>query len=168
MHLDTVSRSYWPGLFHCYDVPGLPRTNNELESHFRETRRRLLRTTGQTGANAADAATPGRLGTPAPAPDRGQVTGGLASNPPRGLGAGAAAFCCASPAVPLAESFPETDPSAIRSTASAVVSTTSLQAQGDFCGIAFQALLPLARTWAEAQAAEGAHSGITLTITCLR
>jgi mutator family transposase len=48
-HLDTVSRSYWPGLFHCYDVPGLPRTNNALESHFRETRRRLLRITGQKG-----------------------------------------------------------------------------------------------------------------------
>jgi hypothetical protein len=48
-HLDTVSRSYWPGLFHCYEVPGLPRTNNELESHFRDTRRRLLRTTGQRG-----------------------------------------------------------------------------------------------------------------------
>ena len=48
-HLDLVSRRYWPGLFHCYDVPGLPRTNNELESHFRETRRRLLRTTGQQG-----------------------------------------------------------------------------------------------------------------------
>jgi hypothetical protein len=48
-HLDKVSRSYWPGLFHCYDVPGLPRTNNELESHFRDTSRRLLRTTGQKG-----------------------------------------------------------------------------------------------------------------------
>jgi hypothetical protein len=48
-HLDTVSQSYWPGLFHCYEVPGLPRTNNELESHFRETRRRLVRTTGQQG-----------------------------------------------------------------------------------------------------------------------
>jgi hypothetical protein len=48
-HLDTVSRSYWLGLFHCYDVPGLPRTNNALESHFRETRRRLLRITGQKG-----------------------------------------------------------------------------------------------------------------------
>jgi hypothetical protein len=48
-HLDKVSRSYWPGLFHCYDVPGLPRTNNELESHCRDTRRRLLRTTGQQG-----------------------------------------------------------------------------------------------------------------------
>jgi len=48
-HLDKVSRSYWLGLFHCYDVPGLPRTNNALESHFRETGRRLLRTTGQKG-----------------------------------------------------------------------------------------------------------------------
>ena len=49
LHLDTVSRSYWPGLFHCYDVPGLPRTNNELESRFRETGRHLLRITGQKG-----------------------------------------------------------------------------------------------------------------------
>src|SRR5262245_27893190 len=49
LHLDKVSRSYWPGLFHCYDVPGLPRTNNALESRFRDTRRRLLRTTGQKG-----------------------------------------------------------------------------------------------------------------------
>src|SRR6266436_10438792 len=48
-HLDTVSRSYWPGLFHCYEVPGLPRTNNELESHFRDTSHRLLRTTGHKG-----------------------------------------------------------------------------------------------------------------------
>jgi Transposase, Mutator family len=49
LHLDKVSRSYWPGLFHCYDVPGVPRTNNELESRFRDTGRRLLRTTGQKG-----------------------------------------------------------------------------------------------------------------------
>jgi hypothetical protein len=48
-HLDKVSRSYWPGLFHCYDVPGLPQTNNEIESRFRDTGRRLLRTTGQKG-----------------------------------------------------------------------------------------------------------------------
>jgi hypothetical protein len=49
LHLDKVSRSYWPGLFHCYDVPGLPRTNNALESRFRDTGRRLLRTMGQKG-----------------------------------------------------------------------------------------------------------------------
>lgn len=48
-HLDKVSRSYWSGLFHCYDVPNLPRTNNELESRFRDTNRRLLRSTGQKG-----------------------------------------------------------------------------------------------------------------------
>ena len=48
-HLDKVSRSYWSGLFHCYDMPGLPRTHNELESCFRDTGRRLLRTTGQKG-----------------------------------------------------------------------------------------------------------------------
>jgi hypothetical protein len=49
LHLDKVSRSYWPGLFHCYDLAPLPRSNNALESHFRDTRRRLLRTSGQIG-----------------------------------------------------------------------------------------------------------------------
>ncbi len=48
-HLDKVSHSYWPGLFHCYDLDGLPRTNNDLESLFRDTKRRLLRTSGQKG-----------------------------------------------------------------------------------------------------------------------
>jgi hypothetical protein len=48
-HLDKVSTSYWPGLFHCYDLEGLPRTNNDLESLFRDAQRRLLRTTGQKG-----------------------------------------------------------------------------------------------------------------------
>jgi hypothetical protein len=48
-HLDKVSQRYWPGLFHCYEVPGLARTNNELESHFRDTQRRLLRPTGRKG-----------------------------------------------------------------------------------------------------------------------
>jgi hypothetical protein len=43
------TRSYAPGLFHCYDVPGLPRTNNDRESDFRARGRRLLRTTGQKG-----------------------------------------------------------------------------------------------------------------------
>jgi hypothetical protein len=48
-HLDTVSQSYWPGLFHCYEVEELARTNNDLESHFRDLQHRLLRTTGQKG-----------------------------------------------------------------------------------------------------------------------
>ena len=33
-HFVKVSRSYWPGLFGCYDTPGLPRTNNDLERAF--------------------------------------------------------------------------------------------------------------------------------------
>ena len=49
LHLDTGSRSYWPGLFHCYAVPGVPRTNNELESRCRDRGHRLLRTTGHKG-----------------------------------------------------------------------------------------------------------------------
>lgn len=40
---------YAPGLFHCYDIPNLPRTNNDRESEFRDLHRRLLRTTGQKG-----------------------------------------------------------------------------------------------------------------------
>ncbi len=32
------TESYWPGLFHCYDVPDLPRTNNELEHCFGSVR----------------------------------------------------------------------------------------------------------------------------------
>jgi hypothetical protein len=42
-----TTHSYASGLFHCYDVPGLPRTNNDRESDFRDLNRRLLRTTGQ-------------------------------------------------------------------------------------------------------------------------
>jgi hypothetical protein len=41
--------NYTPGLFHCYDVSGLPRTNNDRESEFRDLNRRLLSTTGQKG-----------------------------------------------------------------------------------------------------------------------
>jgi hypothetical protein len=48
-HGQKVSRSYWTGLFHCYDHPDIPRTNNGMESHFRDTQRRILRTTGQRG-----------------------------------------------------------------------------------------------------------------------
>lgn len=44
-----TTRNYAPGLFHCYDYPDLPRTNNDRESEFRDLNRRLLRTTGQKG-----------------------------------------------------------------------------------------------------------------------
>ncbi len=32
-----VTTSYWSGLFHCYDIPDLPRTNNELEQYLYST-----------------------------------------------------------------------------------------------------------------------------------
>jgi hypothetical protein len=47
IHKTTLN--YAPGLFHCYDLPSLPRTNNDRESEFRDLNRRLLRTTGQKG-----------------------------------------------------------------------------------------------------------------------
>ena len=49
-HIAKVSQAYAPGLFHTYDIPGLPRTNNGRESEFREVKRRLVSTTGQRGA----------------------------------------------------------------------------------------------------------------------
>ena len=33
-HFIKVTRSYWPGLFACYEVARLPRTNNDLEQFF--------------------------------------------------------------------------------------------------------------------------------------
>lgn len=47
--IQRTTLNYTPGLFHCYDVPGLPRTNNDRESEFRDLNRRLLSTTGQRG-----------------------------------------------------------------------------------------------------------------------
>ena len=47
--IQRTTLNYTPGLFHCYDIPGLPRTNNERESEFRDLNRRLLSTTGQKG-----------------------------------------------------------------------------------------------------------------------
>jgi hypothetical protein len=46
-----VSRSYWPGLFHCYSVEGVPRTNNDLEQFFGSSRHHERRATGRKGAS---------------------------------------------------------------------------------------------------------------------
>jgi hypothetical protein len=46
-----VSASYWPGLFHCYAVPALPRTNNELEHFFGAARYHERRAAGRKGAD---------------------------------------------------------------------------------------------------------------------
>lgn len=46
-HFLKITRSYWPGLFHCYDVAGLPRTNNDLEHLFGTLRHQERRITGR-------------------------------------------------------------------------------------------------------------------------
>jgi hypothetical protein len=46
-----VTASYWPGLFHCYDVPDLPRTNNALEQCFGAVRYHERRAPGRKGAS---------------------------------------------------------------------------------------------------------------------
>ena len=85
LHLDKVSRSYWPGLFHCYDMPGLPRTNNELESCFRDTRRRLLRTTGQQGLTQRTLQRQGAWELLPRPPTEAQLLGALCQTPPEDL-----------------------------------------------------------------------------------
>jgi len=52
-HFVKVSRSYWPGLFACYDAVGLPRTNNALEQAFGSHRYHKRRATGRKGASPA-------------------------------------------------------------------------------------------------------------------
>jgi hypothetical protein len=46
-----VTTSYWPGLFHCYDMADLPRTNNELEQYFGSARYHERRATGRKQAS---------------------------------------------------------------------------------------------------------------------
>ena len=48
-----VTASYGPLIFTCYDVPDLPRTNNDLEQMFGGLRHQLRRATGQENAPAS-------------------------------------------------------------------------------------------------------------------
>ena len=50
-HFVKVSRSYWPGLFGCYDNPELPRTNNDLEQTFGSHRYHERRASGRKGGS---------------------------------------------------------------------------------------------------------------------
>lgn len=42
-HLLDLSERYWRGLFPCYDIVGLPRTNNDLEGLYGQTKRHIRR-----------------------------------------------------------------------------------------------------------------------------
>jgi hypothetical protein len=50
-HFLKVSRSYWAGLFACYDASDLPRTNNDLERAFGSHRYHERRASGRKGAS---------------------------------------------------------------------------------------------------------------------
>lgn len=50
-HFLKVTRSYWPGLFHCYESAGLPRTNNDLERFFGSHRYHERRASGRKAAS---------------------------------------------------------------------------------------------------------------------
>lgn len=46
-HVATTLRNRWWGLFACYQVAGLPRTNNELETFLRRLKTNQRRITGR-------------------------------------------------------------------------------------------------------------------------
>src|SRR5262249_45643721 len=50
-HFVKVTHSYWSGLFHCYEVADLPRTNNDLEQWFGSQRYHERRASGRQGAS---------------------------------------------------------------------------------------------------------------------
>ncbi len=49
-HFCQITHNFAPGLFQCYDVAGLPCTNNELEQCFGVARVHERRATGRRGA----------------------------------------------------------------------------------------------------------------------
>jgi hypothetical protein len=49
-HFCHITHNFAAGLFHCYDVEGLPRTNNDLEHCFGVARVHERRATGRRGA----------------------------------------------------------------------------------------------------------------------
>ena len=51
-HLIKVSRSYWSGLFACYESEDIPRTNNDLEQAFGSHRYHERRASGRRRASA--------------------------------------------------------------------------------------------------------------------
>ncbi len=53
VHFYKVTQSYWRGLFHCYDLPEVPRTNNDLEQYFGRARHHERRATGRKRPTSA-------------------------------------------------------------------------------------------------------------------
>jgi hypothetical protein len=51
-HMVIVLRRLGDGLYHCYDVPALPRTDNALEQFYRRVKSQQRRITGRKRADA--------------------------------------------------------------------------------------------------------------------
>jgi hypothetical protein len=57
----TMSKSWLPGILQCYDVPGLPRSNLDLESTFGALRRAQRRTSGRKETTPIRVFGPGQI-----------------------------------------------------------------------------------------------------------
>lgn len=51
-HIEQTLRNLWWGLFTCYDVPDLPRTNNELERFLRQLKMGQRRISGRQNVHS--------------------------------------------------------------------------------------------------------------------
>lgn len=47
LQVKEISDRFWPGLFYCYDIDGLPRTNNDIERMFGNIKRQDRKATGR-------------------------------------------------------------------------------------------------------------------------
>jgi hypothetical protein len=45
--VSAVAERFWPGLFHCYDIEGLPHNNNDMERMFGSAKRQDRKATGR-------------------------------------------------------------------------------------------------------------------------
>lgn len=50
-NIQAYTKGFWKGLFTCYDAPHVPRTNNDHERFFRQTKTRHRRMTGRRSWN---------------------------------------------------------------------------------------------------------------------
>jgi hypothetical protein len=57
----SMSKTWLPGILHCYDVPGLPRSNLELEGAFGTLRRDQRRTSGRKETSPVRIFGPGEI-----------------------------------------------------------------------------------------------------------
>lgn len=57
----SISKDWLPGILHCYDIPGLPRSNLDLESTFGTLRRGQRRTSGRKETSPVRIFGPGQI-----------------------------------------------------------------------------------------------------------